>query len=366
MSEIVVPSFLVIRSANIGDLVCTTPLIHALRERYPKSRLCALVNSYNRAVLDNNPGIDTVYAYMKAKHREPGQGVLGVYWKRMRLMHELRRQRFDYAIIGGAHFLPHALRLARTVKPRHIIGFTEPGQRGVKHIDMGVPYTLPHPMHETQDIFRVLAPLGITSEPPPMRMYPDPVEVEAARHRLTRQRVPVGKMLIGVQISSRKPVNRWSVENFIKLIRQLHATYGAAFLLLWSPGRSDNPRHPGDDDDAAAIAAALAGLPVIANPQGPLPELIADLSLCDVVITCDGGALHIAAALGKPTLCFFGSTDAARWRPWGVPHILLQPPSRKATDISTNEAFLGFQSLLAACGQSLDRVRPGVTTQSVP
>jgi ADP-heptose:LPS heptosyltransferase len=366
VSEDPVPSFLVVRSANIGDLVCTTPLIHALREHYPKARVCVLVNSYNRAVLDNNPDIDTVYAYMKAKHREPGQSVLGVYWNRLRLMHELCRQQFDYAIIGGAHFLPQALRLARTVKPKHIIGFTEPGQRGVEYIDMGVSYTLPHPMHETQDIFRVLAPLGITGEPPPMRVYPDPVEVDAAQHRLARQRAPAGQMLIGVQISSRKPVNRWPVENFVKLIRRLHATYNAAFLLLWSPGRSDNPRHPGDDDAAAAINAALTGLPVIADPQGPIPQLIADLSLCDAVITSDGGALHIAAALGKPTLCFFGSTDAARWRPWGVPHILLQLASRQAVDISVDEAFHGFESLLVACGHTFDRMHPGGTTQSIP
>ncbi|MHB8536282.1 MAG: glycosyltransferase family 9 protein, partial [Sulfuricaulis sp.] len=49
--------FLVIRRDNIGDLVCTTPLIHALRQRYPKARLCLLVNSYNRPVVENNPDI---------------------------------------------------------------------------------------------------------------------------------------------------------------------------------------------------------------------------------------------------------------------------------------------------------------------
>ena len=64
--------FLVIRRDNIGDLVCTTPLIHALRIAYPKAQLCVLVNSYNRPVVENHPDIDTVYAYTKAKHREPG------------------------------------------------------------------------------------------------------------------------------------------------------------------------------------------------------------------------------------------------------------------------------------------------------
>ncbi|MHB8728735.1 MAG: glycosyltransferase family 9 protein [Sulfuricaulis sp.] len=353
--------FLVIRAANIGDLVCTTPLIHALRQRYPKARLCLLVNSYNRPVVENNPDIDEVYAYTKAKHRAPGQSVLGVYWDRLRLMRSLRRQRFDYAIIAGAHFLPRSLRLARAVKPRHILGFTEPGKRGAGHIDMGVPYTLPRPLHEVEDVFRLIAPLGIAGEPPAMQLRPEPAEVQAARRRLVQQRAPEDRLLIGVHLSSRKPPNRWPKENFIELIRRLSATHHLSFLLLWAPGRSDNSRHPGDDDTAAAIMTEVAGLPVIACPQGPLPQLIADLSLCDLVITSDGGALHIAAALGKPTLSFFGSTDPVRWRPWGVPYRVLQPVTRQAADISVDEAVRSFESLLTECFPASGQAHPSGT-----
>jgi heptosyltransferase-3 len=197
-----------------------------------------------------------------------------------------------------------------------------------------------------------------------MRLYPDPVEIQAARSRLAQQHAPADRLLIGVHLSSRKPLNRWPKENFIELIRRLSATHTVNFLLLWAPGRSDNPRHPGDDDTAAAITAALAGLPVIAYPQGLLPQLIADLSLCDLVITSDGGALHIAAALGKPTLCFFGSTDPARWRPWGVSYRLLQPTSRQAADISVDEAFRSFESLLAARGPASGHERQTEAAQA--
>jgi hypothetical protein len=107
---------LVIRRDNIGDLVCTTPLIAALRRRFPRARICALVNSYNLPVLEGNPDLDAVYAYTKAKHRPPGTGILSVYWDRLRVMLALRRERFDYAIIAGARAPPnrcgHPLHLA--------------------------------------------------------------------------------------------------------------------------------------------------------------------------------------------------------------------------------------------------------------
>src|SRR3990172_11021944 len=132
---------------------------------------------------------------MKAKHREPGQSVLGVYWKRLQLMRELRRQRFDYAIIAGAHFLPRALRLARAIRPKHLIGFTEAGKRGTQHIDTGVPYTLPQPLHEAQDIFRLLAPLGIHGEPPAMRVFPSTAVSAQAQQTFREKRLAPDKII---------------------------------------------------------------------------------------------------------------------------------------------------------------------------
>src|SRR5438309_10821439 len=97
------PRILVIRRDNIGDLVCTTPLLFALRERFPRAHIAALVNTYNEAVLARNPAVDAVYAYEKGKHRGEGRSVLSVYVDRLRLIMKLRKERFNYAIqIGRA------------------------------------------------------------------------------------------------------------------------------------------------------------------------------------------------------------------------------------------------------------------------
>lgn len=57
--------------------------------------------------------------------------------------------------------------------------------------------------------------------------------------------------------------------------------------------------------------------------------------------------MHIAAALGKPILCFFGKSDKTRWYPWKAPHVLLQPPSLNVADIGVDEAARAFDQLLA-------------------
>lgn len=342
-------SFLVIRRDNIGDLVCTTPLIHALRQHYPDARICALVNSYNAPVLENNPDVDQVFAYTKLKHRIDGSSAWRVLWSRIVLMAALKRLRFDCAIIAGARFLPRALRLARAARPRHIIGFTEQGKDRCPAIDMAVPYELPHPMHEVEDVFRLLGPLGINGEPPAMRVVPDPNEIGRMQSHITTWAGAAAKLRIGVHISARKPSNRWLSDRFVGLIKELHAGHQAGFMLFWSPGAADHPHHPGDDAMAMQVVAQTSGVPLLPCPTQRLDELIAGLSCCDVLICSDGGAMHVAAALGKPILCFFGDSDPARWRPWKVPHVVLQLASRNVGDITVDEAFRGFQRLLQQC-----------------
>jgi ADP-heptose:LPS heptosyltransferase len=128
-------------------------------------------------------------------------------------------------------------------------------------------------------------------------------------------------------------------------MRALHERYAARFLLFWSPGPAEHPQHPGDDDKARAMMAGLASVPVLAWETHALPALVAGLAACDRVVCSDGGAMHIAAALGKPIVCLFGKSDATRWRPWGVPHELLQPPSCEVADVSAEEALKAYERL---------------------
>ena len=106
------PKFLIIRRDNIGDLVCTTPLSSALREHFPDARIDALVTSYNKAVLDNNPEIDHVFWYSKAKHQAGWKDKLSAYWQQLLLIAQLRRMKFDCAILASSCFQPRALQLA--------------------------------------------------------------------------------------------------------------------------------------------------------------------------------------------------------------------------------------------------------------
>lgn len=335
--------FLVVRRDNIGDLVCTTPVFLALREKFPGSFIAALVNSYNAEVLNGNPHIDSVYTYTKAKHRGD-QNLLKIHWQKLVLLLLLRRKRFDYLIVAGPATI-NVMRMARFVNPRHIIRFSNGAP--VKPGDIAVVAQRAQ-MHEAHDTLRLLEPLAIRSPRIAPCVYPDLVTVDSLRAAISQKKGTARGPLIGIHISARKPSQRWPIWHFVELVTALHSRYDAAFILLWSPGAETDKQHPGDDEKAAKLTTLLNGLPLLALPTAKLSNLIAALSLCDNVICSDGGAMHIAAALRKPIVCLFGDSDARRWHPLGVSFKLLQLESLDIKDITPVELLKAYDELTLA------------------
>jgi len=336
------PKILIIRRDNIGDLVCTTPLIAALRRRFPDAWLGALVNSYNAPVLDGNPDLDETFVYTKAKHRGAGESLPGILWRRMVMMRRLRRMQIDDAIIATTSPQPRVVALTRWLRPKRILGFGDVGG-----LDVALPLDSAG-RHEVEDVFRVAAIYGIEVPPPGCRVVA-PIAVTARRSGIpATQSEPAPTLTIGIHISARKPSQRWPAERFADTIKTLAAQGPVRFMLLWSPGAEENPLHPGDDAKARDVLERVgAGTTVIARPTRTLPELIAALAECDALICADGGAMHLGAGLGLPIVCLFGNSGAVRWRPWGVPYRLLQKPSLDVQDISVDEVIAAFNGLRA-------------------
>ena len=333
---------LVVRRDNIGDLVCTTPLIAALRQRLPQAWLGALVNSYNAPVLAGNPDLDEVVAYTKLKHLESGESALGALGARLASFWSLRRRGLDCVLLATPGFSPRLVRLGRWLGAKHVVGFSDASVASLA-LDRAVPLAGLEGKHEVERVFALGTLFGVAGEIPPLKMVPDPAELEQVRVLLR----PQPGLKVAVHVSARRPAQRWPAERFAALIERLHAEHGASGLLLWSPGPANHPRHPGDDEKANEIVARVGhAAPLVAYPTLRLPELIGALAACDAVVCADGGAMHLAAALGKPIVALFGDSPADRWRPWGVRHTVLQPASREVADITVEEVAAALGALL--------------------
>ena len=327
-------NILFVRTDNIGDLVCTTPLIEATRAACPEAWIGLLANAYSAPAVVGHPALDEVLVYRKAKHLEPGESRWGAYWDRLRTIMALRRRGIDWLLVPSVGGQASARRFA--------------GWIGARQVLINEECDAAHEVEKVFALARRFPPLAAAvPEIPPCRIVAEPSLQALWQQRLATAFGSGKRLRVGLHISARKPSQRWPAGAFVEFARCLAAQREVEFMLFWSPGDEHDPCHPGDDRKAAEIVAAAAGLRLLPAPTAALPELIAGLSLCDLMVQSDGGAMHLAAALGKPIVCFFGQSDAARWQPWGVPHIVLQPASREVAEVSVEAALAACEQLLA-------------------
>jgi ADP-heptose:LPS heptosyltransferase len=265
--------------------------------------------------------------------------MLGERLKQVALFIQLRRESFDDIVLAEMGYLPRNIRLAKFIRGSNnatrIIGFEHAnGQCG--GLDVVISKANTDELQQAQYIFLLARAFDIDTTPanvPHCVVY----------STITK---PISKNLrIGIHISARKPSQQWSAESFVALIQLVHNK--AQLTLFWSPGATDDPLHPGDDAKAVTILNALKPLAIniTPSPTATLRDLINELALVDMVVCADGGALHVAAGLGKPVVALFGDSEVKRWHPWGVAYVALQKPSLTVADISPEEVYQGLLQL---------------------
>ena len=337
------PKFLVVRIDGIGDLICITPFLEALRRHFPSARIDVMANEYNVDALLGNPNVDHLYVDYRTRDRLSNRRRPLQPLRRLAQLARLRRVGYDYAI--AAHFgeQRRALKLVRSVNAGHIIQSVEPEKAGALESNVvNVPAIWG--VHEALGSFALLAPLGVDDAPGPLRIYPDPARLASARDRCREFTAARSlRRVVGINLSVSAATRAWPLERYIDLMeRGANRMPGTGFMLFWAGASAYGTRHS-DDGKAAMVIARLRHLPLMGYATRDVPELVAGIAVCDFLVTSDGAPLHMAAALGKPVVGFFERLDEklARWYPWQVPARVLHsrpPASFEVSRITVEDA----------------------------
>lgn len=333
-------NILIIRRDNIGDLVCTTPLIEGAKIAYPDARLFLLVNKVTEDVVKHNPHIDRIFVYKKSKHRANNESALSVHFQRLKMFIQLRKIKFDAVILANPVPCKYSLRLAKMAGARHIIG----ADSGDKAIEKPFRRSDFKGKHQVEHAFSYLS--AISDKPqdiPPVHVYLTEEERHDARTRL-QALLPDVRPLVAIHISSRSAKRRWPVERYAEIIQRLQAENNRV-LIFWSPQGTLGPDDIGDEERARQLLDACDSRYVALYPTASIRELMAGFDLCQRILCSDGGQMHIAAGLGKPQVVFFGDTDKDIWHPWSGEYHILQSASGDCVDITVDETWQKLQLL---------------------
>jgi len=298
---------LVTRTDRLGDLVLSTPVFEALRRKFPKALISALVFQENREVVEGNPHINEVILYDK-KGREKG------LWGQARLAFKLGAQKFDLVIHLHATNRMHLLTWAAGIPRR--LGWRRKCAWALTH---SFPDVKKEGLkHEAFYNFDLLEPLEIYAQAGKIRAYVPRNEKNrrSLDELLAHRGLHTKKPWVVFNPAASCPSKIWPAERFAELADQIQTRYAVECLVIGTRGdRALTER---------MIKAAKAPIHDLSGSLsiGTLAEL---LSRTGLLISNDSGPVHLANAVGAPVISIFGRNQAGlsplRWGP-------LDPSSR--------------------------------------
>jgi heptosyltransferase-2 len=294
------PASLLVRATNwLGDAVMTTPALAAVREEFPDARIVLLARPLVAELFRHHPDVDEVMIYERPGRHE---GALG----RLRLAGELRRRRFDGALLLQNAFDAALLAFIARIPER--AGYPTDGRR----LLLSLPVPLTHAIlqrHEVEYYLCLLDGLGVPRPvPAALKLTVTEEEREAMATRLASLGIAQGAPLVvinpGATYGSAK---RWYPDRFAAVAEALSAEWSAQIVVVGSTAEAPL---------AGEIEAATRNPLLNLAGKTTVRELMAILSLSSFLVTNDSGPMHIGAALGVPLVAIFGPTDWRRTSPW--------------------------------------------------
>ncbi|MBI2118033.1 MAG: glycosyltransferase family 9 protein [Elusimicrobia bacterium] len=324
--------FLLIRTDKIGDLLLTTPAIQVLKKRYPNSFIAFLCSSYAAALLENNPWIDLI---IKTDDKDSN------FFETVR---KVKKLKFDVAIhfyiewksIWITRFANIPLRIGPKSKPASVFLNFPIAQKRSRVEKHEAEYNLD--LVKICDAFDSIPP----STP---QIFLQETESTKGKENLAKILKNQNKKPIFIHPGSKGSAQNWPLNSFLELAKCIEAQ-GLNVIVTG-----------GEEEEEFLKTVERCNLPHLHRCPSNLTlrEFAALIHEGELMISNSTGPLHMAAALGIPTLSFYPhlpiTTSAKRWGPYppSSKHIILKP--KQENDplfiISVQEAFETTKEILS-------------------
>ncbi len=278
---------ILIRATNwVGDAVMSLPALRAIREQFPLAHIAILAKPWVADLYARGNVCDRLIHYTPTSLP-----------RKLEFAWSLRREEFDIAILLQNAF--EAALVARIAGIPKRIGYNRDGRGWLLTQAIRPPAAGEIPRHESFYYLELLRRAEIIQRLPENDVI-----------RLSDLPSGSAQRVIGVSPGAAYgSAKRWLPERFAEAAARLARERGAAVALFGSQPEREL---------CTQVAAMLGGIAVTNYAgQTTLAEFIDLAARCEVFLTNDSGAMHIASALGVPTVAIFGATDHLATGPTG-------------------------------------------------
>jgi len=278
---------LLVRLSALGDVLFALETVAALRRERPDVRVDFLVEDRFQSLLAGHPQIERVLVYPRKRWLAIPRSLLA-----------MRRERYD-VVLDVHGILKSALHVI-FARGKTKVGAAAPASREGAARAYGLVVPMPTPVPHRADIgHHLLRAIGLSGQPaaPLLNTPAPPPDLFAG--------LPAPRVLLHPGTSAFAVFKRWPGDRFAELARALRDR-GHSVLVGFGPG--ERPL-------ATPLLAKAPGTRAVDGAALGLLGLAGVMRECAVVVAADTGPLHLAAAVGVPTVALFGPKDPARYGP---------------------------------------------------
>ncbi|MFH1867922.1 MAG: glycosyltransferase family 9 protein [Candidatus Omnitrophota bacterium] len=278
-----VKKILLITLSNIGDVVLTLPVLRVIEREFPEADITVMVGPNAKEIFTGESSVSRIIVYNKHVSLS----------KKIQLGLRLRRRGFDM-VVDLRNSLFQFLIGARYNSPLIKRSYSD--------------------IHRKDKHLKALASMGTSVDNPPFSIFltrDDKLHINSV---LNEFGILPDDNMVAMAAGSKSHTKRWATTGFLKLCDRLNKEMALKVILV------------GDDNDRAINKEiAAVGLKDVYDLSGRtnIRELAYLLSLCELLVTNDSAPVHIASAVGLPTVAIFGPTDPKKYGPLSDNSIVL-------------------------------------------
>lgn len=327
-----VKNVLIVRQHHqLGDMLCALPMFAAVRNKYPSAHITLIASPVSYEVLKSsaNPYLDEVINFSK-------QTIFHI----LGFLNALSSRKYDIGIV------PSTASISRT---SHIINYIAgAGVRvGVESIENKVNKTAyllnvkkkfywdDKKLHQTErnlDISRLIDCDISGEEKKKVRIYLDKTEKDFADKFYEGNFPEKSKPVFAFHTGAAKDQNRWSMDNFIRLMVLLYEKYDAYLCLTSGPIDKEIT-------DSIKLELTKLNVPCVLLEKTPIRKVGAIIEKAALYVTNDTGTMHVASYVNANVIGLFGPTNGYEWGPVNERGNYIQSPSSDINDITVDKVF---------------------------
>ena len=306
------PRILIINPFGIGDVLFSTPLVEALKNIYPSSYIGYICNRRALELIRSNPGINKILMYEKDDYRALWQkSKFGCIKEVIKLLIDLRKEKFDIGIDLSLSYQYSFLLKVIGVRKRIGFNYRNRGRFLTDKINIE-GFDSKHVIEYYLDVLKLLGADPEKYKGPP-RVYLMERDAVWAEKFLKDNGIKENDLVIGVipgcgaSWGMDARYRRWDRKNFAKSCDLLIERFKAKVILFGDPK---------EVEICNDMVKLMKNDCIIACGKTSLRDFLALLKRCKLVVTNDGGPLHMAVGLGVKTISIFGPVDDKIYGPY--------------------------------------------------